>query len=65
MITIKKADVKMFTEKGLEGQIAWISFKREDQDFDTLKTLGRAKATTEKMCVMQSLQYHGVSLYPY
>lgn len=64
MITINKADVKMFTEKGLKGQICHISFKREDQDFDTLKTLGRAKATTEMIFVMQSIDYHGMSLYP-
>jgi len=64
MITIKNADIKMFTEKGLEGRIAYISFKREDQSFDTLKELGRAKATTEMRFVLQSIQYHGVQLYP-
>jgi len=64
MITIKNANIKLFTEKGLEGQICHIDFKRDDQSFDTLKELGRAKATTGMMYVMQSIQYHGIQFYP-
>jgi len=64
MITIRNADIKMFTENGLEGQISHIAFKRDDQSFDTLKELGRAKATNGMLFVMQSIQYHGIQLYP-
>ena len=64
MITINNADIKMYTEKGIEGQIAWISFNRDDQSFDTLKELGRAKTTTGMMFLIQSIQYRGVQLYP-
>jgi len=64
MITINNANIKMYTEKGLEGQICHIAFKRDDQSFDTLKELGRAKATTNMLFVMQSIQYRGIQLYP-
>lgn len=64
MITINNANVKMYSDKGLEGKICYLSFKRDEQSFDTLKELGRANATVGMLIVMQSITYHGVTLYP-
>jgi len=62
MITLKNANVSLFKH---DGSICHISFEREDQDFDTLKTLGRANAVKGMIILKQSIDYKGIRFYPY
>jgi hypothetical protein len=64
MITIKNADIKLYTEKGLEGQTAWIEFKRDDQDYETLKTLGRSEMVKDMYILKEKIHYQGILYYP-
>lgn len=41
MIGIKAAEIKLYDEKGIEGAVAWIAYKQEEQNYRTQIKLGR------------------------
>lgn len=60
MITLRNAEVKLFDD----GGICWMSIKRDEQDYETLKEIGRGtNLSCNSYFGIQRAEYKGNTIY--
>jgi hypothetical protein len=58
MITLKNVDVKFFPS----GSICWIDIKVDDQDYDTIKAIGRGRHMNSYLGTL-AVEYKGNTIF--